>query len=121
MQLQRPGGVVHIGLPYTAHIETLEVNANGGDPLRPMKKLAFEVALLVRNTRGVYVGTTLDTLDPIAQRDFEDYDEPTAPYTASCARTCPAGGAWTAVISIVSDDPLPMEILSLMPQVVASE
>ncbi len=122
VQLQRPGGVVHIGLPYTAHIETLEVNANGGDPLRPMKKLAFEVALLVRNTRGVYVGTTLDTLDPIAQRDFEDYDEPTAPYTGVLRKNMSCRwGVDSGHFHIVSDDPLPMEILSLMPQVVASE
>ncbi|PSD33817.1 hypothetical protein C7E17_00325 [Stenotrophomonas maltophilia] len=122
VQLQRPGGVVHIGLPYTAHIETLEVNANGGDPLRPMKKLAFEVALLVRNTRGVYVGTTLDTLDPIAQRDFENYDEPTAPYTGVLRKNMSCRwGMDSGHFHIVSDDPLPMEILSLMPQVVASE
>ncbi|MBH1476992.1 hypothetical protein I5U59_09270 [Stenotrophomonas maltophilia] len=118
VQLQRPGGVVHIGLPYTAHIETLEVNASGGEPLRPMNKLTFEVALLVRNTRGVFVGTELDTLDPIAQREFEDYDEPTNAYTGVLRKnmSC-AWGRDRGKFHIVSDDPLPMEILSLMPNV----
>lgn len=87
-----------------------------------MKKLAFEVALLVRNTRGVYVGTTLDTLDPIAQRDFENYDEPTAPYTGVLRKNMSCRwGVDSGHFHIISDDPLPMEILSLMPQVVASE
>lgn len=122
VELQRPGGVVHIGLPYAAHIETLEVNSNGGDPLRPMKKLTFEVALLVRNTRGVLTGTSLDTLDPIAQREFEDYDEPTKAYTGVLRKnlTC-RWGVDAGHFHILSDDPLPMEILALMPQVVASE
>lgn len=121
VELQRPGGVVHVGLPYAAHIETLEVNSNGGDPLRPMKKLMFEVALLVRETRGVYVGTTLDTLDPIAQREFEDYDEPTNAYTGVLRKNMSCQwGIDSGHFHIFSDDPLPMEILSLMPQVVAS-
>lgn len=118
VRLQRPGGVVQIGLPYEAHIETLEVNSSGGEPLRPMKKLTFEVALLVRNTRGVYVGTTLDTLDPIAQREFEDYDEPTNAYTGVQRKNMTCG--WDrdrGKFHIFSDDPLPMEILALMPNV----
>lgn len=122
VELHRPGGVVHVGLPYAAHIETLEVNSNGGDPLRPMKKLMFEVALLVRQTRGVYVGTTMGTLDPIAQRDFEDYDEPTKAYTGVIRKNMSCRwGVDAGHFHIFSDDPLPMEILSLMPQVVASE
>lgn len=118
VRLQRPGGVVQIGLPYEAHIETLEVNSSGGEPLRPMKKLTFEVALLVRETRGVYVGTTRGTLDPIAQREFEDYDEPTNPYTGVLKKnmTC-AWGRDSGKFHILSDDPLPMEILALMPDV----
>ncbi|OBU70457.1 hypothetical protein A9K58_00455 [Stenotrophomonas maltophilia] len=118
VRLQRPGGVVQIGLPYQAHIETLEVNSSGGEPLRPMKKLTFEVALLVRNTRGVYVGTTLDTLDPIAQREFEDYDEPTKAYNG--VLKVKMSSQWNrngGKFHLVSDDPVPMEILALMPNV----
>lgn len=120
--LQRPGGVVQIGLPYPAHIETLEINSASGEALRAMKKLTFEIALQVRNTSGVYVGTSLDTLDPIAQRQFEDYDEPTRPHTGMFKKNITARwGEDCGHFHIWSDDPLPMEILALAPKVAVSD
>lgn len=120
--LQRPGGVVQIGLPYPAHIETLEINSASGEALRAMKKLTFEIALQVRNTSGVYVGTSLDTLDPIAQRQFEDYDEPTRPHTGMFKKNITARwGEDCGHFHIWSDDPLPMEILALAPKVALSD
>lgn len=120
--LQRPGGVVQIGLPYPAHIETLEINSASGEALRAMKKLTFEIALQVRNTRGVYVGTSLDTLDPIAQRQFEDYDEPTQLHTGMFKKNITARwGEDCGHFHIWSDDPLPMEILALAPKVALSD
>lgn len=120
--LQRPGGVVQIGLPYPAHIETLEINSASGEALRAMKKLTFEIALQVRNTSGVYVGTSLDTLDPIAQRQFEDYDEPTQLHTGMFKKNITARwGEDCGHFHIWSDDPLPMEILALAPKVALSD
>lgn len=120
--LQRPGGVVQIGLPYPAHIETLEINSASGEALRAMKKLTFEIALQVRNTRGVYVGTSLDTLDPIAQRQFEDYDEPTQLHTGMFKKNITARwGEDCGHFHIWSDDPLPMEILAIAPKVAVSD
>lgn len=120
--LPRPGGVVQIGLPYAAHIETLEINSATGEALRAMKKLTFEIALQVRNTRGVYLGTSLDTLDPIAQRQFEDYDEPTRLHTGIFKRNVTARwGEDCGHFHLLSDDPLPMEILALMPKVAVSD
>lgn len=120
--LDTPAGVVQVGLGYRAHIETLEVNASGGEPMRPMKKLTFQVAMQVRRTVGVYFGTSLDRLDPVAQREFEDYDEPTNP--SDGVLQLPISAAWgqdDGHVHIVSDDPLPMEVLSIMPKIAASE
>lgn len=122
VQLQRPGGVVQVGLPYGAHIETLEINSASGEAVRVMKKLGFEIALQVRNTRGVYVGSRLDTLDPIAQRQFEDYDEPTAAHTGIFKKNITARwGEDCGHFHIFSDDPLPMEILAIIPKVAISD
>ena len=119
--LQRPGGVVQIGLPYQAHIETLEINAAGGESLRPMKKLMYEVSIQVRGTRGVYVGTRMDQLDPIAQREFEDYDEPTRAHTGIFTKNVSAAwGQDAGHFHIISDDPVPMEILALIPTAAVS-
>ena len=120
--LQNPGGVVHVGLPYGAHIETLEINSASGEAVRVMKKLGFDIALQVRNTRGVYVGARLDMLDPIAQRQFEDYDEPTAAHTGIFKKNITAKwGEDCGHFHIFSDDPLPMEILAIIPKVAISD
>ena len=122
VQLQRPGGVVHVGLPYGAHIETLEINSATGEAVRVMKKLSFEIALQVRNTRGVYIGGSLATLDPIAQRQFEDYDDPTSAHTGIFKKNITARwGEDCGHFHVFSDDPLPMEILSLIPKAAVSD
>ncbi|WCE04425.1 hypothetical protein [Pseudoxanthomonas sp. JBR18] len=122
ISLDSPAGVVQVGLGYRGHIETLEVNASGGEPMRPMKKLTFQMALQVRHTVGVYFGTSLDLLDPVPQREFENYDEPTSP--SDGVLQLPLSAQWgqdTGHVHIVSDDPLPMEVLSILPKIAASE
>jgi hypothetical protein len=122
ISLDSPAGVVQVGLGYRGHIETLEVNAPGGDTMRPMKKLTFQLALQVRNTVGVYFGSSLDLLDPVPQREFENYDEPTTP--SDGVLQLPLSAQWgqdDGHVHIVSDDPLPMEVLSIMPKVAFSD
>src|SRR5690606_26192203 len=74
--LDRPHGIVNVGLPYRGHVETLELNVPGGEPVRAQKKLAYKVAIQVLDSRGIKSGTRLDELDEFPQRQFEDYDEP---------------------------------------------
>ena len=122
VQLQRPGGVVQVGLPYGAHIETLEINSSSGEAVRVMNKLGFDIALQVRGTRGVHVGSSLENLDPIAQRQFEDYDDPTAAHTGIFKKNITAKwGEDCGHFHIFSDDPLPMEILAIIPKVAISD
>lgn len=125
--LASPGGVVHVGLPYMAHLETLEVNWSGGQPLRDAKKLLHEVNMLVRGTRGIKVGTIFDGvdqtyLDEIKDREFENYGEPTLPVTGLVKiLTSAKWGESQGKVHIVSDDPLPMEILAIIPKLMTSE
>lgn len=127
ISLDSPGGVVHVGLPYRAHIETLEVNSAGGQPLRDAKKLLHEVNMLVRGTRGIKVGTIFDGendqyLDEIKEREFEDYGEPTLAVTGLVKiLTSAKWGESQGKVHIVSDDPLPMEILAIIPKLMTSE
>lgn len=122
VQLGRPGGVVHVGLPYGAHIETLELNSAQGGALRALEKLGFSVAIHVRRTRGVLVGPDLERLDPIAQRQFENYDDPTQPHTGLFKKNITAQwGDNCGHFHIFSDDPLPMELLGIIPKVAISD
>lgn len=123
--LDRPGGVVHIGLSYRAHIETLEVNNPGGPGVRDAKKLLTSIGLLLQNTRGVKLcGGTLNDeyLYEVPQREFEDWGTPTQPLTGY-AET-PVSAEWgenNGHGHIVSDDPLPMTVLAIVPRVMVSD
>lgn len=124
ISLDSPGGVVTIGLPYRAHIETLEVNIGGAPTVRDEKKLLHGLALLVQETRGIKTcGGTLreEYTYPLAEREFEDYGDPTLPMTGVVE--APVSAEWgenVGHIHIISDDPLPMTILSLIPRFLTS-
>lgn len=114
VHLNRPYGVVTVGLGYPGVIETLDLNSPGGEPIRSQKKLIVRGEYLFRDTRGIKAGPSLDQLDEIPQRHFEDYDEPIANYTGTLEVNFTA--SWDNESGrnfIVSDDPLPCEILSL--------
>lgn len=123
--LSNPGGVVHIGLGYRAHIETLEVNNPGGPGVRDAKKLLTSIGLLLQSTRGVKLcGGTLNDeyLYEIAQREFEDWGTPTQPLTGYAE--VPVSAEWgenNGHGHIISDDPLPMTVLAIVPRVMVSD
>lgn len=121
ISLAYPAGVVQVGLPYRAHLETLEVNMPGGETLRDMTKLIQSAGLLLRNSRGVKAGTTLNDLYDLPQREFENYGDPTITLTGYGRIDVTA--AWdedNGHLHIVSDDPLPCEILGVITKFQAS-
>lgn len=115
--LDYPAGVVHIGLPYTAEIETLDVTIFGGDPIRDRAKCIPKVAVVVEDTVGLKIGPDAANLDPLVMREDEYYTDPielqTDVFTAHPATT------WnkTGRVLIRQDDPLPATILAIFPQV----
>lgn len=114
ISLQQPGGVVHLGRYYRGHIETLEVSSAGGEALRNQNKLPYKALMLVKDTRGVLAGDHLDRLYEIATRDTENYDDPTLPFSGALEVDIDSQwGKDNGHVHIVSDDPLPMEILSV--------
>lgn len=121
ISLQTPGGVVQVGLPYECEVETLELNAPGGESMRDQKKLAYEVSILLLASRGVYAGGVRDKLYPVKTRRFENYGQP--PYLKSGVVTHPIPAEWgedAGRVRIVSKDPLPMEILSITTKAASS-
>lgn len=120
--LNYPAGVVQVGLPYRAHLETLELNMPGAQVMRDTKKLIQSAGLLLRNSRGVKAGTRLDYLFDLSQREFEDYGDPTVSLTGYARIDVSAEwGVNSGHMHIVSDDPLPCEILGLVTKFQASE
>ena len=114
--LGEPGGVVHVGHNYRAEVETLERNMAGCEPTRDMSKLVYAVAILVRGTRGVLVQDIArrDQPYPMQDRSDEPFGTPprlrTGVYQANLPSTW---GVDAGRVRLISDDPLPMEVLGI--------
>lgn len=123
--LDSPSGVVHVGLPYRAHIQTLEVNAQGGEPIRGSQKLITEVGVQVLASREVRACSGVlreEYLDELKIREFEGYAEPNRPLSGY--GRIPVSSEWgvnNGRVHIVSDDPLPCRILAITPKLMAGD
>ena len=115
--LDHPAAVVHVGLPYRSLIESLDINVPGAETVRDRPKLINGVSVLVKDTRGCYTGATMATLDEFKQREFEPYEDATTLYSGvmhvNTTNTWDKNGRFF----VVQEDPLPVTILSLIPDV----
>lgn len=119
--LDRAGGVVQVGLPYSAEIQTLELNSQGGEPMRDQNKLAYQLSALLLASRGVKYGGMQGELYDVPERSYENYGQPPYLKTGVFTDNIPAGwGPDAGRVRIVSQDPLPMEVLSITTRAVSS-
>lgn len=120
--MEKPAAVVHVGLPYVAEVETLELNAQGAEPLREQLKLAHKVSILVHGTRGVeFSEGAASSWYPVADRDAEPYGTPPFLKTGVIDVNIPT--IWNedaGRVRIRSREPLPMEVLAITVRAVAS-
>lgn len=123
--LQRAASVVHIGLPITSEIQTLDVETVEAESVRDKRKLIHAVSLLVEKSRGIFVGEgaqadqilPMDTLIEYKQRSTEDFGEPTDLFTGVLRVNIRAVWNRGGRIRVVQQDPLPVTILSVLPRV----
>lgn len=122
--LDRPYAVIHVGLPYIADVETLDLDSSGSQSISDKKILVSKVSMRLDKSRGIYVGP---------QPPSDDDTDPLENLTPAKART--RGDAWgpialsTREVDVMIDgkfsrggrvfvrqvDPLPMSILSITP------
>src|SRR5690606_29110920 len=87
--LDKAYGVIHVGLPITADIETLDIDTTQGETLVDKPKLIKEVNAFIERSRGLWAGAgapsgdTIDGLTEIKMRSTEGYDEPSGLKTGS--------------------------------------
>lgn len=116
--LDEPGGMVHVGLPIVADLETLEVNIFGQETIRDKKKTVPTVSLVLSNTRGLMVGEDEDHLEEVTERNDEDYENPPDPATGTAI--IPIDNTWnnTGRIFMRQSRPLPATVAAVIPRVV---
>lgn len=114
-------GVINIGLPITADVQTL--NIDGANTIIDRNKLISKVTLYVEESRGIWAGTrppdeTVDMLDGLTElkiRNDEGYDSPTDLETDPVDIITEATWNNNGRVFIRQVDPLPLTILSITP------
>lgn len=119
--LDRPYGVVHVGLPYVSDLETLDIDQPQGETLSDKKKLVSRVSAKVYKSRGIFAGASapsddgLDGLYELKTRDSESTDDPPDLLTETVEINIRPEWNSSGSVCLRQVDPLPMTILSVMP------
>jgi hypothetical protein len=114
------GSVIHLGLPYTATLQTLDLDlgsVQGIGSVQSRWKSVTEVSLRVEKTRGIWIGPTEATVLEYKQRSTEAWDDAIQAYTGDITQQVmwewtKGGSTW-----VKQFDPLPMTVLAVMPDV----
>jgi hypothetical protein len=108
-----------VGLPYTATLQTMSLDV-GSDfgTAQSKKKKVHNVNIRFFRTLGAKVGSSEDDLDIIPFRSSADLmGSPPALFTGDKTIEFPRGADNYITVYIVSDQPTPMHILAIMPEV----
>ncbi len=117
--LQTAAAVVHAGLPYLSDLQTLDLSSVQ-DGLRAKVKNVPSVTVLANSSRGLLAGTGFDAdaLFEVKQRDAENYDQPIQLRTGLFDVSLTGKWETTGSVCIRQEDPLPLSVLSIMPDIV---
>ena len=116
---------VHVGLPYAAVLQTLDLDLGAVNELGSVQgrfKSISKVVLRVEKTRGIFVGPKdegrdSDRMVEFKQRSTEAWNEAIGLYTGDIDLTPAPDWNRAGGLFIKQFDPLPMSILALMPEV----
>jgi hypothetical protein len=123
VSLDAPATRVHAGLPYTATIRTLPVEAGADEGTAQGRRKRIH-RLLVRLWRslGLKAGSRPDRLDTVPFRSTGDVmDAPPPLHTGDMRLALPGGWTREGRVVLVHDLPLPFTVLSLAMQLSAHE
>ena len=109
---------VHVGLPYIADLESLNVDFTTNQGSIQGKKVKIsKVALQLLNSRGGYLGPDFNTLYELKATFREYYDLALDLFTGSLSQILAGGFSEGARICLRQKDPLPITVLALVPDV----
>jgi len=120
--LPRPYAVIHVGLPITADLETLDIETTQSETLVDKSKLISSVTAYVEASHGAWVGVPpkdgealLEGLTEMNLRDTEDDDSPTDLETGPLEINIRPEWNSNGRVMIRHVDPTPLSVLAVMP------
>ena len=118
IKLQEPASLVHIGLPYTADLQTLPIalalqdGSFGSGHMKNVQKVSVRLV----NTSGLQTGPTFDKLTDYPARGTELAGTPPTPITGEVTTQVNPRWGDGGQICIRQNQPLPMKIVSITTQ-----
>jgi hypothetical protein len=115
--LPAAASVVHVGLPYSSEIKTLDFDLQQARAPANARRRVTEVVVKVERSRGLWVGPNADNVIEVKQRDVEPYGDPIELFTADIKIAIPPSWGRSGSIVLQQLDPLPLTILAVLPEV----
>ena len=114
--------LVHVGLPYTSDLETLNVETGDqGGATQGKKKIVGAVTLHLEKTRGAKVGPDASSLNEMMFSEEADGENPPALFTGKKEISFKDNYRKEKRVFIRQDAPLPITVLSIIPEIENSE
>lgn len=119
--LDRPYAYIHVGLPYTSDLETLNIDTPSGETVADKKMIVQSVNIFVEKSRGGFVGpkpppdNILQGLQEYKIRNSEEYDSPIDLVTGVMEAQIDGEYNDNGRVFIRQTDPLPFTVLSIQP------
>lgn len=113
-------GIRTAGLPYESEIHTLELEREEQPTRGRRKSVAYLVARILE-TRGIATGLRPEEVYEVKERDYEPYNDPVNP--GSEIIRVPVAEGWEDELKLIikQSQPLPMTILSVIPEYTVGE
>lgn len=112
--LDEPCAVVHVGLSYTSEVELLDLDGPTSETVRNSQMCVNEAAVVVRDTRGIKVGTSTSDLNEVKMGWEPEAYVPEPLHTGTFDARVESRWERGASLIVRQDTPLPMTILSVM-------
>ena len=119
--LRRAYSKIHVGLPIHSEMQTLPLEFNAEDgTFMSRKKRVSALMVMFKDSRGGLYGIGNGPKNEFKWRSTEKWDAPIGLFTGKKKMPLPQT-TWsdTVMVTITQDDPLPLTILSLVPQIEA--
>jgi hypothetical protein len=123
ISLQVSGSKIHAGLAAPALLQTMRIEAGAGDGTAQGKtKRITKVVVRFLATLGAKAGADESTLDEIQFRKPSDpMGQPPALFTGDQMVEWPNGYDFDGYLMIKQDQPLPITVIAMMPQVLTND
>ena len=117
ISLDEPHSVIHVGLPITSDLETLNIDTEAGQfqSIADRKKRISRVTIFIESSRGIFVGFDEDNLTEFKINTNGDYDNPVALQTGVIDINIRPEWNTSGKVFIRQIDPIPLSILSIVP------